>query len=174
MYRSRRGLLAFLAGFVALRIVPVRAQTQDCVIGHVNGLLTVAGDNCAMLNPPLLGGAQIEAPSHLAGEIIADETADTAATDATTLEQERTEKLQAKRDKKHDKRGRRTNQKHDQRARRRNRDQDKRERKNDALITCEDFSSQEDANNWLKQFSEDAAILDPDNDGIACEHLPLT
>jgi hypothetical protein len=166
--KSRRGVVALVLSAVALKFAPAaRAQTAGCQMGFVNGLLTGAGDDCQLFRPPGLSGAQISAPSHLAGAIVTDDAADDAAATAQTDAEIAAERRQRRRDQHRDKKDNNQDHKQDKRARKEDHKEDKRDRR----ITCEDFDDQKEAIEWLAQHVDDGDALDPDGDGVACEHL---
>jgi hypothetical protein len=84
----------------------------------------------------------------------------TVPTSTTSLQTERQARLQKHRTKKRTKRGRVTAQRKKQAA-----------RKKDRKITCDDFTTQKAAVEWLAQYPEDAESLDPNGDRRPCVEL---
>ena len=179
---SRRTIVALALAGIAARVAPVRAAqtTAGCDIGFTNGLLTIGGEDCELLSPPGLDGANIGLPGHMVSGTGTASTSGTAtsaqetssltstSTSSTTSPQaERQARLQKRRNKHRTHKGR----KRDQRKTQAGRKQTRKQSRIEALITCEDFSSQKEAIEWMNQYSEDRATLDPDGDLIACEEL---
>lgn len=162
---TRRHLFGLLGGAASIALAEIaRAQTTDgCEIGFVNGLLTIGGAECEVLQA---GGAQVAAPSHLAGEVVTQEQDATTAS-STTDRATQEEIQQRRRDHKQRKKDNKRSQKRDKR----NRAENRHERNRNAKTSCDDFSDQKEAIEWLAQFPEDADLIDPDGDGLACEHL---
>lgn len=191
---TRRRVVAGGSTLAALTALSAAAQTAPvtgvagCEIGFVNGLLQIGGTECTLMTPPGLGAA-IDPPSTLTQFVADDGTISpdgAVAADGTTTtetqQQVRTERLQAKRDKRRTQRGRRTDRQHDQntrssnrrRTRRTNR-QTKRDAVEAAKVYCEEFDYQEDAQKYLEQewiSDGDRERLDPNGDRIACVGLP--
>lgn len=173
---SRRTIMATVLAGIAARVTTVRAaqSTAGCDIGFTNGLLTIGGEECELLSPPGLDGANIGLPGHMVSGNSSSSTGGTATSaqetspTTTSPQAERQARLKKRRNKKRTKKGRRRNQRKTQADRKRTRKKNRIE----ALITCKDFSSQKAAIEWMNQYSEDRAALDPDGDLIACEELP--
>lgn len=191
--RSRRNILGLAIAGALTRVVPVRAaqSTAGCDISFTYGLLTIGGDNCQLLSPPGMDGANIALPIQMVddrgsggnattssggttssqGSGVAGATTTTTSTSSsstTSPQAERQARLKKHRDKKRRKRGRKTDQKQTQKGRKRTR----RQARIDALITCDDFATQKAAIEWLAQNPGDAAALDPNGDGLPCVELP--
>jgi hypothetical protein len=153
---SRRGVLSLAAGLLGLlgSRSALAQSARDCDYGWVNGLLVVGGEECD------LSGV----PSHLASGVDATDGT-TSTTDSPLTPQERQlrrrEHQQKKRDNarahKQEKRGRKRNHK---------------DLKQDSKFTCDDFLTQADAQNWWLENGQQGDDLDPNNNGVPCEHLP--
>jgi hypothetical protein len=169
--RSVVGLLAAALGFHGRE--PARAQTAaGCQYGFVNGLLQITGATCELSVPSHLSGPQSAAPapaplaSSASQPSVGSGLATTpGGTTATTPQRARQLRRRAHHQRKKD-------NAHLHKKTKRSRQEAQRNRKAANRITCEDFTSQKAAVQHLGQFPEDAAVLDPDGDGAACEHLP--
>lgn len=200
--RSRRNILALALAGVAARVAPVKAaqSTAGCDIGFTYGLLTIGGDDCQLLSPPGMDGAQIGLPIQIVdgrgssststststGTMSSQGTSTTgtsttstptSTTLTTSPQAERQARLQDRRSKKRRKRGRKTDQKQTQKGRRHTRRSTKRDEQEQAdylatLKRCKDFTNQKSAIEYLAQYEDAQQFLDPDRDGIACEDLP--
>jgi len=178
--RSRRNILGLAVAGALTRVVPVRAAqtTAGCDIGFTYGLLTIGGTDCQLLSPPGMDGANISLPTHMVdgrssssttavdGAITSPQVTSpvtgtpTTPTSTTSLQAERQARLQKRRAKKRTKRGRTTAQRKKQST-----------RKKDRKITCDDFTTQKAAVEWLAQYPEDAESLDPNGDRLPCVEL---
>jgi hypothetical protein len=176
---SRRTILGLAVAAALTRVVPVRAAqtTAGCDIGFTYGLLTIGGADCQLLSPPGMDGTNISLPTHLVDGRSSSTTAvdgtitplqatspvtgtSTTSTSTTSLQAERQARLQKRRTKKRTKRGRATAQRKKQAT-----------RKKDRKITCEDFTTQKAAIEWLAQYPEDTESLDPNGDRLPCVEL---
>lgn len=172
--RTRRSVLGlgWLGAAAGLaRAVPVRAQsTAGCEIGFVNGLLSIGGAECGLLSPPGMSGANVALPGHLVDATGGGDATSTATTTQSPQEI-RQERLQRRRD--HQRRQR--NNTRDRREDKQQRQGDRRRAAADAVTTCDDFSDQKAAIEWVTQFPADRDALDPNRNGLACETLkPVT
>lgn len=178
--RSRRNILGLALAGALTRVMPVHAAqtTAGCDIGFTYGLLTIGGDDCQLLSPPGMDGANISLPIQMvdgrssgstpavAGTATSSQATSpvtgtaTPSTSTTSLQAERQARLQKRRTKKRTKRGRATAQRKKQST-----------RKKDRKITCDDFTTQKAAVEWLAQYPEDAARLDPNGDRRPCVEL---
>ena len=182
--RTRRGFVSVLLSGLGLSLAETaRAQSlAGCQIGFVNGLLEISGADCELLTPPGLGGAQVSPPSSIAapGAEAAQSTGtpstSSTSTTGTTGTTQPTTPQQARKLRRRDHHQQKKQNNHDHKKTKRNRkqtqQQDKRTRKRDRITSCDDFTTQMAAVEWLAQHPEDAKRLDPNGDGAACEELP--
>lgn len=152
--RSRRGVLVMSLVAALSRVMPAKAQwTNGCEYGITNGLLTIGGDQCGIAVP----GHMIDGTGT---SLDNDSSTSSVGSFTDTRKEDRQDRLQNRRD-----------QKRDKRYRRGNRRRDTQDRRHEREILCEDFSSQLQAVEALAQNPWAENKLDPDGDGVPCEHL---
>ena len=155
--RTRRGVVAALVAAAASRVLPapVRAQLNSgCEYGITNGLVTIGGTDCHVAVP----GHMIDARSTT--DSASANTGTTSTTSTQSPKEIRQDRLERRRDH------------HKTKSSRRNRQhQERNQREQDRKILCEDFSSQLAAVEAMAQNPWAAGKLDPDGDGVPCEHL---
>ena len=133
---SRRTIVALALAGIAARVAPVRAAqtTAGCDIGFTNGLLTIGGEDCELLSPPGLDGANIGLPGHMVSgtgtpstggtATSAQETSSTTGTSTsstTSPQAERQARLQKRRNKNRTHKGRKRDQRKTQASRKKTR-----------------------------------------------------
>lgn len=136
------------------RMAPVKAQLGNgCEYTFINGLLTIGGDKC-----------NVAVPGHMidgTGNKLDDNPATSSiGSFSNTRNEERQDRLQDRRDRRRD-----------THYRRRKRSRNTKDRRHERKILCEDFTSQLRAVEAMAQAPWAARKLDPDGDGVPCEHL---
>lgn len=106
---SRRSVSGLFAGAAWIALADLaRAQTiSGCEIGIVNGLVTIGGAECDLLQ---VLGAEVSVPAHLAGVQSAD-AADATATSDDSTQETRVQRQRDRRRKKDNQRDRRRDRK---------------------------------------------------------------
>lgn len=135
------------------RVMPAKAQwTNGCEYGITNGLLTIGGADCGIAVP----GHMIDGT----GNSLDDNSDGNVGSFTDTRKEDRQDRLLDRRDQ------------HKTKSTRNNRQrQERNQRRQDRKILCEDFSSQFAAVEAMAQNPWAAKKLDPNGNGVPCEHL---
>lgn len=181
-HRTRRQVLHAAGGLIAL-LAPRSTSAQDvhqCDVEWVNGLLAVGGPECDLPGvPPHLAGSVIPNGGFVTERATNDEfaasgtsTTGMSTTGYTTSGGPLTPRERRLRRREHHQQ--KFDNNHAHRQVKHDRHRVHRQRKRESRWICDDFTTRKAAQNWLAQHPEDARWLDPDGDGIACEHMLVT